>query len=104
MSMLPQVSRLYLHNPYSVSTTQCAQCISHIMSTSLRLQPGTILTERVHQVLDTYASPNLILATSTSDISKDEPCLTPNNYSLACQIHGCIHKDRSKAPNRSTNI
>ena len=64
--MLPQA----LH----VCTAQCTQCVSHIMSTSLRLKPCVLMRARVHQVLYAHVLGITRLAISISDMYEHKPC------------------------------
>ena len=52
------------------TTTECAQCVAHIMYTSLRLQIGAILRAHVHQVQDAHVLLALHRATSASGMNK----------------------------------
>ena len=70
--MLPQA----LHT----CTAQCAQCLSHIMSTSLRSKPCVLMRVRVHQVLNAHVLAITCLANSISDMNEHKQC--PINFPL----------------------
>ena len=79
--MLPQA----LH----MCTAQCTQCLSHIMSTSLRLKPCVLMRTRVHQVVDAHVLAITCLATSISDMNEHRPC--PITFPLHA-IHTALNK------------
>ena len=54
-------------------TTQCAQCLSHIMSNFLRSKPCMLMRVCVHQVLDTCMLAIMNLATSINNMKKHKP-------------------------------
>ena len=65
-----------------VCIAQCAQCLLHIISTSLGLIPCVLMRVHMHQVLDAHVLAITHLATSTSDMNEHKTHVPPNNYSL----------------------
>ena len=92
LSMLPLAPRPCYYKPCNACTAQCAQYLSHIMSTSLRSKPCVLMRACVHQVLDAHALAIMRLATSTSDMNKHKPRVAPNTSSPACHIYSAKQK------------